>query len=242
MWINNKEVFKLTDEQKLKKVEELIGYTYNDISLLKLALTHKSYAYEKGITSNNDYNERIEYLGDAILEHIISDMLYNDKKVYSEGEMTKKRAAIVCETSLSLALKEIGLQDYIYLGKCETQNLVAKKDAIIADCFEAILGSIYIDGGYDKAKEFVLTKLSIQIKEVLEGKDFNTDYKTKLQEILQKNGSVKIEYKLLKEEGPEHNKTFYVEVVFNGKKIGEGVGKNKKSAEQAAAAYAIKRI
>ncbi len=232
----------MTDEQKLKKVEKLIGYTYNDISLLKLALTHKSYAYEKGITSNNDYNERIEYLGDAILEHIISDMLYNDKKVYSEGEMTKKRAAIVCETSLSLALKEIGLQNYIYLGKCETQSLVAKKDAIIADCFEAILGSIYLDGGFDKAKEFVLAKLSAQIKEVLEGKDFNTDYKTKLQEILQKNGSVKIEYKLLKEEGPEHDKTFYVEVVFNGKKIGEGVGKNKKSAEQAAAAYAIKRI
>ena len=232
----------MTENQKLEIVQEKLGYKYNNESLLKHALTHKSYAYERGNISNNDYNERIEYLGDAILEHIISEMLYKDTKNYSEGEMTKKRAAIVCETSLSLALKKTGVHEYIYLGKCELNSAVEKKDAIIADCFEAILGSIYLDGGYDKAKEFVFNKLKGQIQEVLDGKDFNTDYKTKLQEILQKNGNVKIEYNLRKEEGPEHNKTFFVEVVFNGKKIGEGIGKNKKSAEQAAAASAIKRI
>lgn len=232
----------MTEEIRLNIVQEKLGYRYNDVSLLKLALTHKSYAYEKGNASNNEYNERIEYLGDAILEHIISEMLYLDKKIYSEGEMTKKRAAMVCETSLSLALKQTGIHEYIYLGKCESNGAVEKKDAIIADCFEAILGSIYLDGGYEKAKEFVLTKLNKQIKEVLSGKDFNTDYKTKLQEILQKNGTVKIEYRLLKEEGPEHDKTFNVEVLFNGKRIGEGVGKSKKSAEQAAASAAIKRI
>ena len=232
----------MIEKQKLEIVQKKLGYRYNDESLLKLALTHKSYAYERGILNNNDYNERIEYLGDAILEHVISDMLYQDKKIYSEGEMTKKRAAIVCETSLSLALKKTGIHEYIYLGKCESNSALEKKNAIIADCFEAILGSIYLDGGYEKAKSFVFDKLKEQIKEVLDGKDFNTDYKTKLQEILQKNGTVKIEYNLKKEEGPEHNKTFFVEVLFNGKKIGEGIGKNKKSAEQAAAASAIKRI
>lgn len=232
----------MIEQEKLKKVEDKLGYRYNNISLLKLALTHKSYAYENAKVDNTDYNERIEFLGDAILEHIISDMLYNDKKIYSEGDMTKKRAAIVCETSLSIALKSTGVHNAIYLGKCESNGSVEKKDAIIADCFEAILGSIYLDGGYEKAKEFVLDKLKVQINEVLEGKEFNTDYKTRLQEILQKNGTVKIEYITVKEEGPEHDKTFYIEVLFNGKKIGEGIGKNKKSAEQAAAAAAIKRI
>lgn len=232
----------MTEEIRLNTVQEKLGYRYNDVSLLKLALTHKSYAYEKGNTSNNDYNERIEYLGDAILEHIISDMLYKNKNIYSEGGMTKKRAAIVCEKSLCRALKATGIHEYIYLGKCESNGEVEKKDAIIADCFEAILGSIYLDGGYEKAKEFVITKLHEQISEVLSGKDFNIDYKTKLQEILQKNGMVKIEYRLLKEEGPEHDKTFSVEVLFNGKRIGEGIGKSKKSAEQAAASAAIKGI
>ena len=99
----------MTEEIRLNIVQEKLGYRYNDVSLLKLALTHKSYAYEKGNASNNEYNERIEYLGDAILEHIISEMLYLDKKIYSEGEMTKKRAAIVCETSLSMALKQTGI-------------------------------------------------------------------------------------------------------------------------------------
>lgn len=233
---------KLTEEKIINRIENMLGYKYKNKSLLKIALTHKSYAYDKGNVSNLEYNERIEFLGDAILEHVISEMLYLNSNIYSEGEMTKKRAAIVCEKSLCLALKQTGIHEYIYLGKCELNSMVDKKDAIIADCFEAILGSIYIDGGYDKAKDFVLTKLKKQINEVLEGKDFNTDYKTKLQEILQKNGTVKIEYKLLKEEGPEHNKTFYVEVIFNGKRIGEGIGKSKKSAEQAAAESAIKRI
>lgn len=235
----------MIDKERLELVEKKLGYKYNDIKLLKLALTHKSYAYENvnlNQVTNEDYNERIEFLGDAILEHIVSDMLYMNAKVFSEGEMTKKRAAMVCETSLCEALKSTGIHNYIYLGKCELNGSVEKKDAIIADCFEAILGSIYLDGGYEKAKCFVFDKLKKQIDEVLDGKDFNTDYKTKLQEILQKNGSVKIEYVTLKEEGPEHDKTFYVEVLFNGSKIGEGVGKNKKSAEQAAASAAIKRI
>lgn len=232
----------MTDKIRLEIVENRLGYKFKDLSLLKLALTHKSYAYQKGSATNNEYNERIEYLGDAILEHIISDLLYSNDEIFSEGIMTKKRAAIVCETSLCLALKDMNIQDYIYLGKCETSKDCDKKDAIIADCFEAILGAIYLDGGYDNAKIFVLSKLKREIDVVLQGKDFNTDYKTELQEILQKNGNVKIEYKLVKSEGLEHDKTFYVDVYFNDKKIGDGIGKNKKSAEQAAAASAIKKI
>lgn len=232
----------MSDEERLEIVEDKIGYKFKDIKLLKLALTHKSFAYEKGSATNDEYNERIEYLGDAILEHIVSDLLYLNKNTFSEGVMTKKRAAIVCERSLSIAIKEIGVDKYIYLGKCEIANDSAKKDAIIADSFEAILGAIYLDGGYEEAKKYVLDKLKKEIEVVLEGKDFNVDYKTKLQEILQKNGNVKIEYKLIKEDGPEHDKTFYVEVWFNDKKIGDGVGKSKKSAEQSAAAAAIKGI
>src|SRR5574344_449235 len=232
----------MRDEERLEIVEDKIGYKFKDIKLLKLALTHKSFAYEKGSATNDEYNERIEYLGDAILEHIVSDLLYLNKNTFSEGVMTKKRAAIVCERSLSIAIKEIGVDKYIYLGKCEIANDSAKKDAIIADSFEAILGAIYLDGGYEEAKKYVLDKLKKEIEVVLEGKDFNVDYKTKLQEILQKNGNVKIEYKLIKEDGPEHDKTFYVEVWFNDKKIGDGVGKSKKSAEQSAAAAAIKGI
>lgn len=232
----------MTEITRLGIVQSKIGYKFKDLSLLKLALTHKSYAYEKGSATNNEYNERIEYLGDAILEHIVSDLLYSNDNIFSEGVMTKKRAAIVCETSLCIALKDIGVQDYIYLGKCEMVNDKTKKDAIIADCFEAILGAIYLDGGYEMAKKFVLDKLKKEIDIVIAGEDFNTDYKTRLQEILQKDGNVKIEYRLVKEEGPEHEKTFFIDVFFNDKKIGEGSGKNKKSAEQAAAEEAIKRL
>lgn len=153
--------------------------------------------------------------------------------------MTKKRAAIVCEASLSTALKRIGGQEYIYLGKCERNSNGMLKDAIIADAFEAILGAIYLDGGYDIARDICLELLDKEIKTVLSGGSLNTDYKTKLQELLQKHGNVKIEYVLQKEEGPEHDKLFTMDLYFNDKKIGEGQGKSKKIAEQEAAHQAL---
>mgnify|MGYP001054969360 CR=1 FL=1 len=229
----------MKEQEKLLRFQTKLQYIFNDISLLKLALTHKSYAYDMNVqNSNKKYNERIEFLGDAILEHIISDMLYNCKPVLSEGEMTKKRASIVCETSLSSAMKRIEGQDYIYLGKCETTNNGKMKDAILADAFEAVLGAIYLDGGYELARDIVLRLLDKEIKLTLQGKNYNIDYKTSLQEKLQKHGTVKIEYLLIDEIGPEHDKTFKVELKFNGKKIGEGNGKSKKQAEQNAAKYA----
>lgn len=229
-------------DKKLLEFEAKLNYVFNDISLLKLALTHKSYAYENQNNISQSYNERIEFLGDAILEHIISDFLYNQKPRLSEGQMTRKRASIVCEAALSSAMKRIGGQNYILLGKCEKTTGGKLKDAILADAFEAIIGAIYIDGGYDIVNSIVLNLLDIEIKKTLSGKDITEDYKTKLQEILQKNGNVKIEYFLKNQSGPEHDKTFEVELFFNDKKIGEGIGKSKKHAEQEAAKYAIENM
>lgn len=224
---------------KILELQAKLNYIFNDAKLLKMALTHKSYAYEQSNPNYDMYNERIEFLGDAILEHIISDVLFSQVPELAEGEMTKKRAAIVCEASLSRALKRINGHEYIYLGKCEQNSNGRMKDAIVADAFEAILGAIYLDGGYEIARDICLELLDKEIKTVLAGGNLNTDYKTQLQEILQKNGTVRIEYKLQKQEGPEHDKIFTIDLFFNGKKIGEGKGRSKKQAEQEAAHFAI---
>lgn len=225
--------------EKILELQAKLKYIFNNPKLLKMALTHKSYAYEQTNPNYDMYNERIEFLGDAILEHIISDVLFSQVPELAEGEMTKKRAAIVCEASLSRALKRINGHEYIYLGKCEQNSNGKMKDAIVADAFEAILGAIYLDGGYEIARDICLELLDKEIKTVLAGGNLNTDYKTQLQEILQKNGTVRIEYKLQKQEGPEHDKVFTIDLFFNGKKIGEGKGRSKKQAEQEAAHYAI---
>lgn len=232
----------MTEKEKLLILQSKLQYMFNDISLLKMALTHKSYAYEQGTTGGNDYNERIEFLGDAILEHIISEKLYLHEPVLKEGDMTKKRAAIVCEASLSSALRRINGQEYIYLGKCEKFTNGKLKDAIIADAFESILGAIYLDAGHEIASQVCLRLLDKEINTILSGRSLIVDYKTKLQEKLQEHGTVKIEYRSVKEEGPEHDKTFTVELYFNGKKIGDGIGKSKKQAEQHAAQNALESL
>ena len=221
------------------EIEKKLGYVFENKELLKLALTHKSYAYENGDISSSCYNERLEFLGDAILEHIISIYLYNITPLLKEGVMSKKRAEIVCEKSLSDVVKTIGLSKYIMLGKCEITTGGNKKDAILADMFEAILGAIYLDGGFDKSQTTCLKLMEPTIIQVLNEKT-SLDYKTRLQELLQKNGTVKIEYVLDKEAGKAHAKTFFSSVYFEGEKIGEGNGKTKKASEQAAAAAALK--
>lgn len=229
----------MSENEKLLNLQAKLKYIFNDIKLLKMALTHKSFAYEHVNPNYDMYNERIEFLGDAILEHIISDVLFAYRPELPEGEMTKKRATIVCEASLSKAFRRIDGQEYIILGKCETNSNGRLKDAIIADAFEALLGAIYVDGGYDVARDICLELLDQEIKEALEGQTANVDYKTQLQEILQKHGNVKIEYLIQKEEGPEHDKLFTIDLFFNDVKIGEGTGKSKKQAEQEAAHNAI---
>lgn len=223
------------------EIEKKIGYVFENKELLKTALTHKSYAYEKGDTSSSCYNERLEFLGDAILEHIVSIYLYNITPVLKEGVMSKKRAEIVCEKSLSEIVRKAGLSKHVRLGKCELVTGGNKKDAILADMFEAILGAIYLDGGFEKAQATCLNLLETTIISTLNEKT-SLDYKTRLQELLQKNGTVKIEYILDKETGKDHAKMFFSSVYFEGEKIGEGNGKTKKASEQAAAAVALKKF
>ena len=225
----------------LEELEKKIEYTFNDKSLLKLALTHKSYAHEKKIIDKNLYNERIEFLGDAILELIISEELYNINPIINEGEMTKKRAEIVCEKSLSNAFKTIDAEKYLFLGKCEIVTDGRRKDAIIADAFEAVLGAIYLDSNLNSAKKVVLNLLGKQIKDILDGKNNIIDYKTKLQEVLQQKGSMNIRYTILDEKGPDHNKEFTCNVIIDNVEDGIGVGKNRKIAEQQAAKIAYEK-
>ena len=163
------------------EIEKKLGYVFENKELLKLALTHKSYAYENGDISSSCYNERLEFLGDAILEHIVSIELYNITPLLKEGVMSKKRAEIVCEKSLSTVIKDKGLAKYIRLGKCEIATGGNKKDAILADMFEAILGAIYLDGGFVKAQETCLKLLKPTIMQVLNEKE-SLDYKTRLEE------------------------------------------------------------
>lgn len=223
---------------KLAILQKDLGYEFKNSKLLRVSLTHKSYAYELKNTDKNAYNERLEYLGDAVLEHIVSDFLFNVEPMISEGDMTKKRAEIVCEKSLSDAFKSIKGEDYIFLGKCEISTNGKAKDAIIADAFESLLAAIYIDSDFSTVKKVTLKLLEKQISDSLKGKTKVTDYKTLLQEVLQKNGNVNIMYNVINETGPDHDKSFYVEVLLENITIGTGSGKSRKQAEQKAAEVA----
>ncbi len=228
----------MTINEKLAILQKDLGYEFKNSKLLRVSLTHKSYAYELKNTDKNAYNERLEYLGDAVLEHIISDFLFNIKPAISEGDMTKKRAEIVCEKSLSEAFKSIGGENYIFLGKCEISTNGKAKDAIIADAFESLLAAIYLDSNFNNVKQIAIRLLEKQISDSLKGKTKVTDYKTLLQEKLQKNGTVNILYNVLDETGPDHDKSFFVEVLLEGSRIGTGLGKSRKQAEQKAAEVA----
>ncbi len=221
-------------EENLNKLQEVIGYTFKNINLLKTALTHTSYAYEHKIKSY----ERLEYLGDSILEFISSEYLFQNYENLSEGEMTKVRAYSVCEDSLyQIALKH-NFSDFLYLGKSERASKDNKK-AILADTVEAVIAAIYLDSqDINVAKKFIISN----IKDSVEFSSKNVgikDYKTVLQEKLQVNGEVLIQYNIIKEEGPDHNKTFTAEVKFNGKSLATGSGRSKKAAEMEAARKAI---
>lgn len=185
-------------------------------------------------------NERFEFLGDAFLAAIISEFLFNQQTFNGEGVMSKTRAAIVCEKSLAEIGKKLGIGQYIKMGRGEELTGGRNRDSIIADAVEAVIGAIYLDRGYIAAKEFVLNYFNNNINVAIKGK-LNNDYKTSLQEKLQINGDIEIQYTLEKEEGPDHDKTFYIRLFADGKEIGLGSGKNKKEAEQAAAKEALER-
>ncbi len=222
----------------INKFEKKIGYTFRNKGYILEALTHSSYSNEN---KSCEFNERLEFLGDSVLGIIISDYLFKNEKYLPEGELTKLRANIVCEESLSEVAKEICLGEYMFLGKGEEASGGRYRISILADAFEAIIASIYLDGGLDYAKDFVLKHMKKIIKSSVEGKIFR-DYKTYLQEMLQSRGKVLIEYKLIDEKGPDHNKIFIMQVFVNNILIGSGDGKSKKEAEQVSAKDAIKNI
>lgn len=214
--------------------EKKIQYTFKDKALLNKALTHSSFCREHGGEALEN-NERLEFLGDAFFDAIISVELYKRLEKVDEGKLTKTRAAIVCEKSLATVAARLDIGAYLNMGKGEELSGGRHRESIMADAVEAIVGAIYLDGGYEEAYRFVSREFQKTVKVALEGKLFN-DYKTQVQELLQKRGhKTIISYHLDRAEGPDHNKTFYVHLVYNGKTLGSGCGKSKKEAEQDAA-------
>lgn len=215
--------------------EENLGYKFKNINLLKNALTHSSYANE--VRGGFSSNERLEFLGDSVLSVIVSDYIFKQYPNIPEGELTKLRASLVCEKSLCAFSRELNMGKYLMLGKGEDRNGGRDRDSILADAFEAVLAAVYLDGGMEAARRhvmrFVLRELQHTDDEVFK------DYKTALQEIIQRNPEETVTYILTDESGPDHDKCFTVEVHLNSNVIGTGMGKNKKQAEQMAAKQAL---
>ena len=216
------------------RLEQELGYIFKDKNLLQTALTHTSYAYEKKTISN----EKLEFLGDSILEFLSSIYIYQNYPKLKEGEMTKVRAQVVCEASLYKVAKSHNFSDFLRLGKSEREAHKQVKPAIMADSVEAVIAAMYLDGGLEPVNKFIIENLKEEIKFASKNVG-QKDYKTVLQEILQKHGDVKIEYKIIKEFGPDHDKTFDAEVIYNGNILAKGEGKSKKNAEMDAAKHAI---
>ena len=219
------------------KLENELGYTFKDKNLLQTALTHTSYAYEKGTISN----EKLEFLGDSILEFLSSIYIYNNYPKLKEGEMTKVRAQVVCEASLHKVAIAHNFSDFLRLGKSERVSGGKVKSAILADSVEAVIAAMYIDGGLEVVNNFIIKNLKEEIEFATQNVG-QKDYKTVLQEILQKNGNANIEYKIIKESGPDHDKSFVAEVLCNKKVLASGSGKSKKHAEMEAAKLAIEKM
>ncbi|MBE6825640.1 MAG: ribonuclease III [Ruminococcus sp.] len=219
----------------LSEFERIIGYTFHNKDLIHEALSHSSYANEK--KKQRRSNERLEFLGDSVLSIVVSQYLFEHYPNLPEGELTKIRAALVCEKSLHRFAMQISLGDYLLLGKGEAHTGGRERPSILADAFEAVIAAIYLDAGLEAARTHILRFIPTNLTEkrsLLFG-----DYKTALQEVIQKNPEEKVEYKLIEESGPDHSKTFVVDVCLNSNVIGKGTGKSKKEAEQMAAREAL---
>ncbi len=219
----------------MKELEKKIGHKYKNISYLENALTHSSYANESRYGDKS--NERLEFLGDAVLSIVVSDYIYRNCPNLPEGDLSKLRASLVCEKSLCRFSKALGVGKYLKLSKGERNLKGQERPSILADAFEAIIASIYLDAGLEKAGRFILSFVEPEIKNP-KPRAFK-DYKTTLQEIIQKNPEEHLSYVLTGEEGPDHDKHFFVEVHLNNNVIGKGGGRSKKEAEQQAAREAL---
>lgn len=220
-----------------KAIEENIQYVFKDKSLLKQSLSHSSFINEMKKTGMESY-ERLEFLGDAVLEMITSEFLYENYKDLPEGKLTKLRASIVCEHTLSAVTQMLHLGEYVLLSKGEELTGGRSRSSILCDLFEAVLGAIYLDGGIEPAKRYVETFLLTDI----ESKSLFYDAKTTLQELVQKDGKGIVTYEILEESGPDHNKTFVTEVLVDGVPLAQGEGSSKKNAQQMAAYRAILKL
>ncbi len=218
----------------MKQLQERINYSFADISLLETALTHSSYANE---THDGDCNERLEFLGDAVLSIVVSEYIFNHYRNKAEGDLTKLRASVVCESALAGFARKLELGRFLRLGRGEVKSGGAERPSILADAFEALIAAIFLDGGIEPAREFVL---SFAESEILKPRIYRAkDYKTTLQEIVQQSEGEQLEYVLVGESGPDHNKHFVVEVHLNSNVVGKGGGRSKKEAEQQAARAAL---
>ncbi|MFI3212824.1 MAG: ribonuclease III [Eubacteriales bacterium] len=221
----------------IEQLESRIGYIFKNKALLKQALTHSSYANEQKINRWKDY-ERLEFLGDAVLELITSEFLFKENPQMPEGKLTKMRSSMVCEPALAYCAKELELGKFMCLGKGEEATGGRERESIISDGMEAVIGALYLDGGFGSAHTFIHRFILSD----LENKILFYDSKTMLQEIIQMQPNQEFRYELLEEEGPEHQKVFKVAAVLNKKVIGQGQGKTKKAAEQQAAYEAILKL
>ena len=224
----------MNNRKVIETLEMRISYTFQNKNLLRQALTHSSFANEQKINKWDDY-ERLEFLGDAVLELVSSDYLYRADPHMPEGKLTKLRSSMVCEPALAYCARDIELGNYIFLGRGEEATGGRRRESITSDVLEAVIGAIYLDGGLQHAREFI----NRFILSDLEDKQLFYDSKTILQELIQKNGEGKLSYALVEESGPEHDKLFRVEAMLDGKKIGAGSGRTKKHAEQQAAYQAL---
>lgn len=224
----------MMNEYTLEELEKRIGYHFQNISLLKQAITHSSYMNEQKIKKAGDY-ERLEFLGDAVLELISSEFLFRTHPDLPEGELTKMRASMVCEPSLAFCARDLDLGNFLLLGKGEEGTGGRERDSITSDSMEAVIGAIYLDGGMAPAKAYI----ERFILNDLEDKQLFYDSKSNLQEIVQGKLKKNVVYKLIEECGPEHNKLFRVKVYMDTEELGEGTGRTKKAAEQQAAYQAL---
>lgn len=227
-------------EKRLAKVRAFAaeqGIPVHNVHLLNRALTHTSYANEHREEHVHD-NERLEFLGDAVLDLVIGEYLFLKYPEWTEGELTRAKASVVCESALAPRSEYFHVGEYLLLGRGEEQTGGRTRASILADAFEAIVGAIYIDNSYEQAAAFILTHLNVYLEQIESG-DYAHDYKTDLQEWVQRQGEAEIRYQLEHDEGPDHDKTFYMGVYINGTRYGTGTGKSKKEAAQQAAREAM---
>lgn len=218
--------------RRMQELEQAVGYTFRDRALLETALTHTSYANEA--KHGTKHNERLEFLGDSVLSIVVADYLFTHKNM-PEGELTRMRASLVCETALFGFAQQIHLGEYLRLGRGEELGGGRTRPSVVSDAFEALIAALYLDGGIEQARAFILPFVTASLTD----KNAEEDYKTHLQEIIQQNPEERLRYVVTSETGPDHDKHFVVEVHLNSNCIGSGEGHSKKQAEQAAAKEAL---